>query len=139
MRLGDVMTDSSYILMSDFLQAFLPFKILDLRGRGGPSELETEDALKRCSEMLEPPHPDDAKKYRLVAWQGGAELICKLPTSGMAMGVLMRALAVLSFLPGGIEFCGVRYFGREEDERDWHSLQQVQNAETVNLLPEATR
>lgn len=113
------MSDSSYILMSDFLQAFLPFEILKLRGKG-ISELEREMALKDCREMLEP------NAGKSSDWQGGAELIHQLPTSARAMSVLMRALAVLSFNPGGVEFCGVRYFGNESDAREWKNLQQMQ-------------
>lgn len=130
------MSDSNYRLMDLHLQTFLPFEILRLREKGGPSEWETESAIAKCQEMLEPATHEEIGKGA-IPWQGGAELLYRLSTTGLAMGVLMRALAVMSFCPGGIEFCGVRYFGNIDDQRQWQDMQQVRATATANSVSAA--
>lgn len=124
----------NYHLMSEFLQAFLPFEILRLRERGGPSDFETEVAIDNCKQMLIPADHEEISEGA-IPWEGGAELLYRLPTTGRAMGVLMRALAVMSFCPGGINFCGVRYFGNIDDQREWKNLQQMRNEPSAAAAP----
>jgi hypothetical protein len=118
------MSESNTHLASEFLQAFLPFIILDYRARGGPTDHDWEVAQQNLSQVLEPTTGSD-KRAGAIPFEGGAEFLYRLPTSGKAMSVLMRGLAVLSFAPSGVAFLGVRYFGSEADEREWKNLHQM--------------
>lgn len=94
---------------SIFVQAILPLKILDYRQKGGPTDLDREFARINFGTMMEA-KPDGNN----APWCGGAGVVVYIPgVSGKEMSVVISALAVLAFQPGGVEFCGVRYFGAE--------------------------
>lgn len=99
----------NYGSASIFVQAILPLKILEYRQKGGPTDLDREFARINYDTMMAA-QPDGNKS----PWYGGAGVVVYISgVSGKEMSVVISALAVLAFQPGGVEFCGVRYFGNE--------------------------
>lgn len=99
-------------LLSDTLQIAVPFRQLDLVKKGGPSELDFEFC-------------------RQFAWDLGSygdALIYRTPKSQHSPGTaemfnrLARAIAIMSFVPGGVELFGVRY----ELSRDMDGYDQLE-------------
>jgi hypothetical protein len=108
--------NGNYHPMADFVAAFLPLLLAKNRQLGiEPSEWDFERARARWKEM------SDAE----TGMEGGAELLFySKGKSGKAMAILLDVLSVMAYIPGGIEFCGKRYFGRESDRAEWENLRK---------------
>ncbi len=118
---GEHMSDN-YQTASIFVQAILPLKILEYRQKGGPTGLDREFARINFDTMMAA-QPDGNK----APWCGGAGVAVYIPgVSGKEMAVVINTLAVLAFLPGGVEFCGVRYFGNESDQQEMQTMRSAQ-------------
>lgn len=83
----------SYHPLPDFLALVVPFKIIELKRRGGPSDEELEQAREFAATLGE---KGDILLYRSER-KGETELL---------FNQLARAIAVGSFLPGGIRVFG---------------------------------
>lgn len=117
---------NSYALASLTMQAILPLKIMEYRQKGGPTDLDWEFAKINFDNMMAA-KMDGNKEV----WAGGAGVVVYIPgISGKEMKVVIMTLAVLAFLPGGVEFCGVRYFGNESDRVEYENLQKMHATKT---------
>lgn len=123
--------ETNFVLLKETIEAFLPLEIASMRAKGGPTDYETEAAIEHAKAMLEPIEGKKAKERGITPWEGGAELLYRLPTSGKAMAVLLRALTVLAFAPGGVEFCGMRFCGRDEDYKFWREHPPTSSLQSI--------
>lgn len=90
-------SDSKFQLMKISLQAAVPLYIMEIKERGGPS---TED-IKRAQQV-----GDD------LAGPGGEDILFPSKKAGRTAEMfngLAHAIAVLSFVPGGIEIFGTHF------------------------------
>lgn len=84
-----------YHPLADFVGAFVPLLIAEWRRSeaGQPTDTEIADIRQRYAAM--------------IARGDGAELLYREPgKTGQSAGLLLEALAMLSFVPGGVRFCG---------------------------------
>lgn len=81
-------------LLPGFVAAFVPLHIAKYKQKGGPSPADFD----RCRE------------YSQQLGEHGDALLYKIPgqTSQM-MNMLLDAIAILAFVPGGITFFGIHY------------------------------
>lgn len=91
----------SYHPLPDFLALVVPFKIIELKRRGGPSDEELGQAREFADTLGE---KGDIILYRSERKGETAQLFNQLA----------RTIAVGSFLPGGICIFGDRYLSAEE-------------------------
>lgn len=81
-------------LLPGFVAAFVPLHIAEYKLKGGPSE----DDFARCPE------------YARMLGEHGDALLYKIPgQTAQMMNMLLDAIAVLAFLPGGVTVFGVHY------------------------------
>lgn len=119
--------NSDYALASLTVQTFLPIIIWEYRQRGGPTDLDWE-SIKTQFDTMMAGEMENGKEV----WAGGAGTVVRIPgVTRKEMAVLLETLAVMSFLPGGIEFCDVRYFGNESDRVEWENLQKMHTAKAT--------
>ena len=84
---------SSYNHLCALLQCAVPLRIAELRARGGPTELDF----------------DTAQDSVLMLVEEGDALMARTKRTALVTGKLIHMVAVLAFLPGGIECFGARW------------------------------
>lgn len=85
-----------YHPLPDFLSLAVPFNVLNLKRRGGPTDCEL----------------DSAREFGIELASKGDSLLFTTKTKGETAKVfneLARAIAIASFLPGGIEVFGTTF------------------------------
>ena len=75
------------------LQCAVPLRIAELRARGGPTNLDF----------------DMAQDSVLMLVEEGDALMARTKRTAIVVGKLIHMVAVLAFLPGGIECFGARW------------------------------
>lgn len=83
-------------LLGMHLEVTVPMAIQDLTARGGPSESDFEAARKFAGDL----------------GGKGDQILYRGPETAALVAALARHMAVLAWVPGGIEFCGVRWCAR---------------------------
>jgi len=84
---------SSYDHLCALLQCAVPLRIAELRARGGPAE----------------PDFAMAQDSVLMLVEEGDALMARTKRTALVTGKLIQMVAVLAFLPGGIECFGARW------------------------------
>lgn len=102
-------------LLALALEAAVPLRIARLRELGGPTEEDFR--LLRCEATLVEPARPGVRGPRYEPWRGVAQLLAekgdvlmygggRRGEAAEAFNHLAHALAVMSFLPGGVRFAG---------------------------------
>ena len=87
------MSEATMNLMRAHLEAFVPLLVMEYKRRGGPTQ-DDFDSLGNVSQLI-------AEK--------GDQLMFRSKQTAHVMGELTRAIAIASFVPGGITFLGVKW------------------------------
>ena len=84
---------SSYNHLCTLLQCAVPLRIAELRAQGGPTELDF----------------DAAQDSVLMLVEEGDALMARTKRTALVTGNLIHMVAVLAFLPNGIECFGAQW------------------------------
>lgn len=89
-------TDSNNTLLQMTIEATVPFKIWELQQRGGPTDTDWEWAATQTDVI--------AEKGDVILYKDP-----KRGVTGSLMGNLIRVLAIMAFVPGGVTFAGIHF------------------------------
>jgi hypothetical protein len=93
-------------LLTEHLDAFVWIEIAELKRQGGATTWHIEEVQRRMKALRETP-------------SGHESLMFRLPHTAKAVGVLVECLAVLAFVPGGVNFGDLHFEASCDDaERD---------------------
>lgn len=87
----------------ELLHIAVPLRIMELRGHGGPTPAEWQDAHDWAEEKLGP--HGDSLLFKVTGTKAKAE---GYDTATM-FNELARTLAVMAFVPGGVRFAGMAW------------------------------
>jgi hypothetical protein len=87
------------LLLQTFLEVTVPLAIADLARQGGPQRW----------------HYEQARAFGATLGEQGDQILFRGPETGALVGRLAQALAVLSFVPGGVHFLDRHWQGHAED------------------------
>ena len=97
--------ESNQELLRVSVQCAVPLHIVDLKAKGGPSDFQWEWAQAFAGEL--------GAKGDILQFRG-----CRKGETATMFNRFAYALAIMAFVPGGVDFAGL-HFEAKEDHLSW--------------------